>query len=234
MRVISGNPISTLDNRSLRQQMTSTHDKSGLMVRSMGGRGPPLQREKTLDMDGNPYAVMVVSAGGVHADTILRVRYRPRIDRRNSKLVSSNGTYGKTWNDQSGPPTAEDQQDFLHWIESGMSVGHLGGSSPLPTDAPPQPAARSSSRLSDKFGHVQGVCRCQRPLIHTGQARASARASPKSRRVHAILNPFSCEQDESIFKAYQKSSYQWVVHGILGLREKTDGPGEMVSGLRSG
>ena len=50
-----------------------------------------------------------------------------------------------------GPPTArEDQQDFLHWIESGMSVGHLGGSSPLPTDAPPQPAARSSSRLSDK------------------------------------------------------------------------------------
>ena len=112
-----------------------------------------------------------------------------------------------------GPPTAEDQQDFLHRVESGMSVGHLGGSSPLPTDAPPQPAARSSSRLSDKFGHVQGVCRCQRPLIHTGQARASARASPKSRRVHAILNPFSCEQDESIFKAYQKSSYQWVVHG---------------------
>ena len=43
-----------------------------------------------------------------------------------------------------------------------------------------------------------------------------------------------CEQDESIFKAYQKSLYQWVVHGIRGLRKKTDGPGEMVSGLRSG
>ena len=67
--------------------MTSTHDNSGLLVRSMCGRGPPLQRETTLDMDGNRYAVMVVSAGGVHADTILRVRYRPRIDRRNSKLV---------------------------------------------------------------------------------------------------------------------------------------------------
>ena len=48
MRVISGNPISTLDNRSLRQQMTSTHDNLGLMVHSMCGRGPPLQREKTL------------------------------------------------------------------------------------------------------------------------------------------------------------------------------------------
>ena len=51
MRVISGNPISTLDNRSLRQQMTSTHDNLGLMVHSMGGRGPPLQRKKTLSKD---------------------------------------------------------------------------------------------------------------------------------------------------------------------------------------
>ena len=67
MRVISGNPISTLDNRSLRQRMTSTHDKSGLMVHSMGGRGPPLQRKKTLSKDRKPYAVMVVSAGGVSA-----------------------------------------------------------------------------------------------------------------------------------------------------------------------
>ena len=67
MRVISGNPISTLDNRSLRQQMTSTHDNLGLMVHSMGGRGPPLQRKKTLSKDRKPYAVMVVSAGGVSA-----------------------------------------------------------------------------------------------------------------------------------------------------------------------
>ena len=159
------------------------------MVRSMGGRGPPLQREKTLDMDGNPYAVMVVSAGGVHADTILRVRYRPRIDRRNSKLVSSNGTYGKTWNDQSGPPTAEDQQDFLHWIESGMSVGHLGGSSPLPTDAPPQPAARSSSRISDKVaarfaGLEAEVKRCVDNLVDkvvtaAGRCRHSIRSAKR-------------------------------------------------------
>ena len=67
VRVISGNPISTLDNRSLRQQMTSTHDNLGLMVHSMGGRGPPLQRKKTLSKDRKPYAVMVVSAGGVSA-----------------------------------------------------------------------------------------------------------------------------------------------------------------------
>ena len=57
MRVISGNPISTLDNRSLRQRMTSTHDNLGLLVRSMCGRGPPLQRKKTVTKDGKPYAV---------------------------------------------------------------------------------------------------------------------------------------------------------------------------------
>ena len=132
-------------------------------------------------------------------------------------------------NEQSEPPTAEDQEDFLHWIESGMGVGHLGGSSPLPTDAPPQPAARSSSRLSDKFGHVQGVCRCQRPLIHTGQASGWRDGLPRGRpKGHGRR----CEQDESIFKAYQKSLYQWVVHGIRGLRKKTDGPGEMVSGFK--
>ncbi|KAL3911785.1 MAG: hypothetical protein SGPRY_008563 [Prymnesium sp.] len=50
-----------------------------------------------------------------------------------------------------------------------------------------------------EFGHIRGVCRCAQPLIHAGQ-------------------------DESIFKAYQKSSFQWVVQGIRGLRKTTDGP----------
>lgn len=58
-----------------------------------------------------------------------------------------------------------------------------------------------------EFNHIQGCCRCSLPLIH-------------------------CGQDESIFKAYQKSQYQWVVKGIRGLRKKTDGPGEMVSGFK--
>ena len=53
MRVISGNPISTLDNRSLRQRMTSTHDNLGLMVHSMGGRGPPLPEEEDSEL-GSP------------------------------------------------------------------------------------------------------------------------------------------------------------------------------------
>lgn len=57
------------------------------------------------------------------------------------------------------------------------------------------------------FGHIEGVCRCALPLIHVGQ-------------------------DESIFKAYQKSAYQWVVNNVRGLRKKTDGPGEMVSGFK--
>lgn len=54
---------------------------------------------------------------------------------------------------------------------------------------------------------MQSVCRCALPLIH-------------------------CGQDESIFKAYQKSAYQYVVQGVRGLRKKTDGPGEMVSGFK--
>lgn len=58
-----------------------------------------------------------------------------------------------------------------------------------------------------EFGHIVGVCRCSRPIIHAGQ-------------------------DESIFKAFQKSSFQWVVQGVRGLRKKTDGPGEMVSGFK--
>lgn len=58
-----------------------------------------------------------------------------------------------------------------------------------------------------EFGHIEGVCRCSLPLIH-------------------------CGQDESIFKAYQKSQYQWVVKCIRGLRKKTDRPGEMVSGFK--
>lgn len=57
------------------------------------------------------------------------------------------------------------------------------------------------------FRHMEGVCRCGMPLIHSGQ-------------------------DESIFKAYQKSAYQWVVQGVRGMRKKTDGPGEMVSGFK--
>ncbi|KAL1530848.1 hypothetical protein AB1Y20_001743 [Prymnesium parvum] len=67
--------------------------------------------------------------------------------------------------------------------------------------------ASQPKQPSCKYGHMLGTCRCQRPLIHSGQ-------------------------DESIFKAYQKSSYQWVVGGVRGLRKKTDGPGEMVSGFK--
>lgn len=46
-----------------------------------------------------------------------------------------------------------------------------------------------------EFGHLLGVCRCSLPLIHAGQ-------------------------DEFIFKAYQKSAYQWVVQGVRGLRTR--------------
>ena len=58
-----------------------------------------------------------------------------------------------------------------------------------------------------KHNHLAGSCRCGQQLIHSGQ-------------------------DESIFKAYQKSNYQYVVNGVRGLRKKGDGPGEMVSGFK--
>ena len=58
-----------------------------------------------------------------------------------------------------------------------------------------------------KYNHLVGSCRCGQPIIHSGQ-------------------------DESIFKAYQKSNYQYVVNGVRGLRKKGDGPGEMVSGYK--
>ena len=58
-----------------------------------------------------------------------------------------------------------------------------------------------------KYNHLVGSCRCGQPIVHSGQ-------------------------DESIFKAYQKSNYQYVVNGVRGLRKKGDGPGEMVSGYK--
>ena len=70
-----------------------------------------------------------------------------------------------------------------------MSVGHLGGSSPLPTDAPPQPAARSSSRISDKVaasvaGLEAEVKRCVDNLVDkvvtaAGRCRHSIRSAKR-------------------------------------------------------
>ena len=57
------------------------------------------------------------------------------------------------------------------------------------------------------YGHDPAVCKCHLPLWHSGQ-------------------------DESIFKAFQRSKTQWVVGGVCGLRKKTDGPGEMVSAFQ--
>ena len=58
-----------------------------------------------------------------------------------------------------------------------------------------------------KYNHPESVCKCNLPLWHSGQ-------------------------DESIFKAFQRSKRQWVIDGVCGLRKKTDGPGEMVSAFQ--
>eukprot|EP00732_Lithocolla_globosa_P001261 Lithocolla_globosa_v1_NODE_597_length_3629_cov_4.882205.p1 type:complete len:792 gc:universal NODE_597_length_3629_cov_4.882205:2932-557(-) len=51
------------------------------------------------------------------------------------------------------------------------------------------------------------TCRCHQPAYHIGQ-------------------------DESIFKAYLKSSKEWVLQGVRSMNKKSDGPGEMVSAFQ--
>jgi hypothetical protein len=58
-----------------------------------------------------------------------------------------------------------------------------------------------------KHNHPANVCKCNLPVWHSGQ-------------------------DESIFKAFQRSKRQWVIDGVCGLRKKNDGPGEMVSAFQ--
>lgn len=58
-----------------------------------------------------------------------------------------------------------------------------------------------------KYGHRQGVCLCHRPLFVVGH-------------------------DESIFRAYSYSCFQWIVEGVRSLRKKCEGPGEMMSAFQ--
>ena len=56
-----------------------------------------------------------------------------------------------------------------------------------------------------EFGHAEHVCKCHKEVYHIGQ-------------------------DESIYKAYALPKGIWIIDGKHGMRKKTDGPGEMVSG----
>ena len=144
---------------------------------------------------------------------------------------SNNLAYKKVWPIREAI-TAADALAFRTWVEDGMKAAGLGGSKAC--DHSFQPTARTSARVEEreerdltpipmptlagadssqpkaqgcKHNHLAGSCRCGQQLIHSGQ-------------------------DESIFKAYQKSNYQYVVNGVRGLRKKGDGPGEMVSGFK--
>jgi len=69
-------------------------------------------------------------------------------------------------------------------------------------------SVRSFSNVTKcRCGHDPEVCKCYLPLHHVGQ-------------------------DESIFKAYQRGKKVWKVCGVVGLRKKTDGPGQMVSAFQ--
>lgn len=39
-------------------------------------------------------------------------------------------------------------------------------------------------------------------------------------------------QDESVYKAYAREGTEWVIREVHGLREKTEGPGDMVFAFR--
>ena len=49
--------------------------------------------------------------------------------------------------------------------------------------------------------------RCGKPLWHAGQ-------------------------DEVIFKAFAYAALQWIINGVRGLRKKSEGPGDMLSGFQ--
>ncbi|CAN0586689.1 unnamed protein product, partial [Laminaria digitata] len=51
-----------------------------------------------------------------------------------------------------------------------------------------------------EYSHDPDVCRCHKPVYHTGQ-------------------------DESIYKAFAREGNEWVIRGVRGLRKKTEGPG---------
>lgn len=48
----------------------------------------------------------------------------------------------------------------------------------------------------------------------------------------ATRRSYHIGQDENIYKAYAREGNEWVIRGVRGLRNKTEGPGEMVSAFQ--
>lgn len=90
--------------------------------------------------------VRIKSAGGAHSRFVLVSTYHPSKGVKR-KIVSNNTRYGKSWASRE-QITDADKQDFLLWIETGLSTG--GGSTRralhVVNSAPPL-ATRSSARL---------------------------------------------------------------------------------------
>lgn len=64
-----------------------------------------------------------------------------------------------------------------------------------------------ASHAPCEYSHAPEVCKCHKPVYHTGQ-------------------------DESIYKAFAREGNEWVIRGVRGLRKKTEDPGEMVSAFQ--
>ena len=68
-------------------------------------------------------------------------------------------------------------------------------------------AAPSERQPGCIYGHNRRVCRCHMPIYPIGH-------------------------DEVIFKPFVYSNRQWVIGGVSGLRKKTEGAGDMLSGVQ--
>ena len=107
------------------------------------------------------------------------------------------------------------EQDGMKWLE--FHANFLGGDSNDKHDELRMAMGTKGGSYSVRFkntasahceySHATAVYKCRNLLYHMGE-------------------------DESIYKAYAREGNEWVIRRVHGLREKTEGPGEMISAVQ--
>lgn len=131
-----------------------------------------------MENESSKRRVRIQSAGGWNERFIIHVEYFPRSGLKSKKIKSNHPGYGKSWATRA-EITKADEDEFLAWINNGLSTG--GGSvrrpSPCLTSEGPRFATRSSSRIDvapckevrigdAHMGNVQeAVLRCVNYLV---------------------------------------------------------------------
>ena len=87
-----------------------------------------------------------------------------------------------------------------------------------------------------KYNHNKCVCRCRAtgvPFVVVLARRAVVVILPLLLLSLRCGKPlWHAGQDKTIFKAFAYAALQWVVCGVRGLRKKSEGPGDMLSGFQ--